>query len=243
MKISSLFNRIKIRLKEKTFKDRLKYIFVNNHSDSLMIVFSAFTGNARRYNYLSGFKNIKADRLYILDPFGVKGSYYWYENGKTLPRELTEELINQFVSNKKYNKIYTLGTSKGGTAALFFGLQLNATAIFSGACQYNVGKYVHQEGREDIFHGMMGPQAGDKEADLLNRMMPRQIELYKNASSEIHILYSKQEKTYERQIIDLLAKLNECGLPYIEKEEFFTNHSDVGKYFIPYVREYFENIK
>ena len=239
-KISSLLSRFEIRLKEKTYKDRLKYVFVNNRSDSLMIVFSAFTGNVRRYNYYTSFKGINADRLYILDPFGVKGSYYWFENGCTTPRDLTEDLIDQVVSYRGgYKYVYTLGTSKGGTAALFFGLQLNATAIFSGACQYNVGRYVHQEGREDIFHGMMGAEAGDQEAILLDRMMPEQIEKYKNTTAEIHILYSKKEKTYERQIVDLLAKLNECGVPYKEKEEYFTNHSDVGKYFIPYVKEFF----
>ena len=240
MKIKKLISRFEIKLKEKTYKDKLKYIFVNNHSDALMIVFSAFTGNARRYNYYAGFKALDCDRLYILDPWGVKGSYYWFENGGTAPRGLTESLIGQVVSGGGYKRVYTLGTSKGGTAALFFGLQINATAIFSGACQYNVGDYVHQEGREDIFHGMMGPNAGDDEAKILNQMMPKQIEKYKDTTSEIHILYSKQEKTYERQIVDLLAKFRECGVPYIEKEEFFTNHSDVGKYSIPYVKEYFK---
>lgn len=239
MKIGKLISRFEIKLKEKKYEDKLKYIFVNNHSDALMIIFSAFTGNTRRYNYYAGFKGMKADKLYILDPWGVKGSYYWFENGGVIPRELTESLINLIVRGGEYKKIYTLGTSKGGTAALFFGLQMNATAIFSGACQYNVGNYVYQEGREDIFRGMMGQDAGDKEAQLLNQMMPRQIEQYKNTTSEIHILYSKQEKTYERQLVDLFSKLKECGIPYIEKEEFFTNHSDVGKYFISYVREFF----
>ena len=239
MKLSSLISRLEIKLKEKTYKGKLKYVFVNNHSDTLMIVFSAFAGNARRYNYYASLKSIKADKLYILDSFGVRGSYYWFENGDTSPRVLTEGIINSMVGERDYKKVSTLGTSKGGTAALFFGLQMNATAIFSGACQYNVGTYLHQDGREDIFRGMMGPEAGDAEAELLNSMLPNQIELYKKTTSEIHILYSKKEKTYERQIVDLLAKLNECGISYIEKEESFTNHSDVGKFFIPYVKGYF----
>lgn len=123
----------------------------------------------------------------------------------------------------------------GGTCAIYFGLKNNATHIFAGACQYNIGSFVHREDHEHIFKAMMGENAGQAEADLLNAIMPNLLEENKNCKSIIHLLYSKGELTYQRQIIDLLNKLHECNISVIETVEFFSNHSDVGIYFTPFL--------
>lgn len=114
-KLNSLKTVLLIKLKEKCFYGVLPYLFYKNNSRRLVIVFSAFSGKARRYNYVKGLRQIDADRLYILDPFGVKGSYNLYENGLTKPREYTLKLINSIISSGNYSEIYTVGSSKGGT--------------------------------------------------------------------------------------------------------------------------------
>ena len=58
-----------------------------------------------------------------------------------------------------------------------------------------------------------------------------------NYLPKIHVLFSKKELTYERQIKDLLVKLEDDKFPTVTIEDYFENHSDVGKYFGPYLRK------
>ena len=134
-----------------------------------------------------------------------------------------------------YKRIVTAGSSKGGTCAIYYGLNHHADEIFSGACQYNLGSYLHRPDHEDIFKAMMGQDASEKECKLLNDIMPKCLENHSNCHSKVHVFYSKKELTYERQIIDLLAKLKECNIPFYEIESDFENHEDVGKPFLAYM--------
>lgn len=67
-------NRIRLSFKEKRL-GKLKYIYERNGSEELIIMFSGF-GTVRRYNYMKTLAQSKIDKLFILDVFGYKGSYY-----------------------------------------------------------------------------------------------------------------------------------------------------------------------
>lgn len=234
-KISSIKSLISIKLKEKIFENKLPYLFFDNHSDELMIVFSAFSGSKRRYNYVKGLSDCRCDRLYILDPWGYTGSYNMYENGNTYPEDITNKLIYSVINRRKYKKLITVGSSKGGTCAIYFGLNFKADEIFSGACQYNIGSYLHRPDHEDIFRGMMGRNASELECKILNDKMPKCLESHSGCSSRVHVFYSKKELTYERQIVDLLSKLKECDIPFCDVEAYFETHEEVGKPFLAYL--------
>lgn len=96
-KISKAFkylkNKIVLSFKERRI-GRLKYLYEKNNSDELIIVFSAFE-TVRKYNYMKTLSKSKIDKLFIMDTFGYKGSYYWYENGSDLPKVLVSKLIEQ----------------------------------------------------------------------------------------------------------------------------------------------------
>ena len=207
-------NLLYIRINERKYKN-LPYLFQQNNSDTLLIVFSAFTGEKRRYYYIKSFKTLKCDKLFILDPWGHLGSYNLFENGYDYPQKITQSLIDLIAHRKPYKHIYTAGSSKGGTCAIYFGLTIGADEIFSGACQYNLGTYLWREEFRDIFYGMMG----------------------------IHVLYSKKEMTYERQIIDLLHDLSEFDVPFVDIESDFEKHEMVSEPFVKYVKSYIENQK
>ena len=239
-KIRTLTNLAKIKIKEKKFNNSLPYIFEDNGSDKLLIIFSAFTGEKRRYNYIKSLKILKYDKLFILDPYGYMGSYNLYENGDDLPKRTTVSLIEYIINRKNtYNKIYTLGSSKGGTCAIYFGLLFNVDVIFSGACQYNLGSYLFREDHERIFKGMMGVNASQKEADILNEVMPKCLSDYTNAKTQIHLIYSVNELTYQRQIVDLLRDLKHNKYNFVEKVCYFKKHEEISTEFIPYIKKYF----
>lgn len=233
----------KIKLNQKKFQKRMKYMYFDNNSDTLLIIFNAFGGKKPRYNYIRGLRDIKTvDYLYILDDFGYTGSYLLYENGHNNVEIMAIGLINFILNKKKYKQILTAGSSKGGTCAIYFGLIFNASAIFSGACQYNLGSYLHRSDHERIFKGMMGNDAGSEDAELLNSIMPKHLVRYsKTYNGIIHLIYSKKDLTYERQLIDLLHQLTLNHYSFSELESDYERHEDIGRPFLKYLRNYLLN--
>lgn len=54
---------VEIKLHEKRFSGGLRYLYYCNHSDELLIVFSAFgSSNRRTYNYVRTLQESKIDR-------------------------------------------------------------------------------------------------------------------------------------------------------------------------------------
>lgn len=226
--------------KEKKYKRRLKYLFYNNNSDTLLIIFSAFSEtNNRSYNYVRSLSNLRFDKLYILDVWGYKGSYYLFENGCKSPEIDVTLFIKEKMSKKKYGHVYTAGTSKGGTAAIYYGLKFNVEKIFAGACQYNLGTYLYTPNHMEIFKAMMGNDAGEEEVRKLNEVMRGHIRDHSGVKTIIYLIYSKNEHTYKDDIVGLLQQLKSYNYKIIEVEYNFSNHNDVGIYFKNYIRQYF----
>lgn len=233
-KVKKVAALLKIKLQEKKYKG-LGYLYEKNNSKDLLIVFAAFTGEKRRYNYVRSFNSLQCDKLFLLDPWGHLGSYNLYENGKDYPRRITQDLINNIIDYGGYKRVFTAGTSKGGTEAIYFGLNINAAIIFTGACQYNLGTYLWREEFRKIFYGMMGKDAGEKEVAILNDVIRGKLRENTGCKSVVHVFYSKKELTYERQIIDLLNDLAKYQIPFFDIESDFEKHEDVAYPFVDYV--------
>ncbi len=241
MSVKSLLYKIYIKIKERRFGRKLRYLFINNHSDSLLIVFSGFSpGNQRRYNYVKSFSGLDVDKLYILDPYAYRGSYYLYESGSNYPQYETQGLIDRILKRKNYKSTYFSGSSKGGSAALFYGINNRATAVFSGACQYNIGTYLNCQKHLDIFNSMMGEGDSLEFTKILNNSIREIVEKNKGCGTIIYLLFSKLEPTYQEEIVDLLSDLNEYNYKVIAIEEKFTDHGDVGSYFPSFVKKSIE---
>lgn len=101
-RIKIVLLKISIKMREKSFMG-LPYLYMKNGSDSLLIVFSAFTGDKRRFNYVTSFKDLKCDRLFVLDPWGCKGSYNLYENGQNYPEQITHCLLDKIMNGGGIN--------------------------------------------------------------------------------------------------------------------------------------------
>ena len=237
-KVRTLTNIIKYKLLEKRYgKGKLRYLFYGCNSDSLIICFSAFPPKEKPiYNYVRGFQNFNMDRLYIGDYWGYRGSYYLYENGKNDPFEQTSSLIKNYLEKGHYKYVYTAGTSKGGSAALFYGLLFKVNAIFSGACQYYIGDWLGVKVHRKILEGMMGKEAGEKEKNYLNGIIPGMVKSNKGTTTKVHLVYSKLEHTYPEHIVHLINDLKTNDIETSEHVCTFVNHDDVGHYFLPYVQ-------
>ena len=213
----------------------VKFMFLNKHTDILLVIFSAFTGENRRYNYFTKFRDLNISQLYILDTWGVTGSYYWYENGFDFPEKKVSALIDYIKKTKGIKRIITAGTSKGGSAAIYFGLKHNAESVYSGACQYRVGTYLNRPQHTKILQGMMGPMDTDKAISLLDKKIETIIRSSTRIDGIINLFYSTKELTYERQIAPLIKDLDEMKCSYSKDINDFPKHDDVGIYFPEYL--------
>lgn len=112
----------------------MKYIYKDNNSDKLIIVFS---GNimtpgldTEQLRSKVSWPNLSNEQtefnvLYILDSYGELYGWYTLDYGNLIIDELKSELAN-FINNHKFKKenVYTMGSSKGGYASLLYGLQM-----------------------------------------------------------------------------------------------------------------------
>lgn len=239
--IKAISNKLFIRKHEHEFGG-VKYLYIDKQSDTMLIVFSAFTGERRKYNYFSKLRGINANQLYILDTWGVLGSYYWYENGQSYPENKVSDLIEYIKDKYGIKRMITAGTSKGGSASIYFGLKHNAHSIFSGACQYRVGTYLNRPEHLNILKAMMGDIDEDEAIRLLDNKIEEIVRNSKNRCSIINLFYSTKELTYERQIAPLIKDLEELQYPYTKTVNDFPKHDDVGIYFPEYLITSLESI-
>lgn len=239
--IRYIFFKTKLLFIEKKYNHRLKYIYQNNGSDTLIVVFSGFAKRIPKYNYMRTLKESKVDKLFILDDFGHRGSYHWFVDGKDTPLKLTNGLIKHITEQKKYNKLMMAGSSKGGTCAIYFGLEHHADEVFAGACQYHVGTYISTPNHRDVLEGMMGKDADQADIDKLDAILPTQLHNHAGASTIIHLCYSKEEHTYPEHIVDLIEDLKKNNIPFVERIDSYTSHGENGIYFSAYLKSYFQN--
>lgn len=241
MTIQVLMKKLYFLIKERKYKKRLRYIFERNNSHTLAIVFSGFSEKPV-YNYMRTLQSFKIDKLFLLDDFAYRGSYYWYSNGDNFPESLVTEFMGKIISGGGYKLVITMGTSKGGSSAVYYGLKLGVTKVYAGACQYRIGDYLTRPKHLPVFKSMMGENAGDAEVFALNNKIKLLIENSNNKDTEIHLLYSESEESFS-DMKDMICDLSKQGIKISERIDRFEKHDDVSNCFIPFVQSEFNLIE
>lgn len=242
-----IYNKLNLYLKEKTYVNddiELKYIFEKHQSDVLCIVFSACTrkGIKARYNYIRTLKKYKVNKLFILDDYGFdsRGAYYLGRDNKFDIEKVVEKLIQKIKCETKAKECIFIGSSKGGYASLYFGMNFNNSKIIVGAPQYFLGEYLKVEANSHVLEYIMGDKSKES-IDYLNELLPKKI---KNTTNEFntYIHFSKEEHTYKNHIKYLLNDLKESS-KFIETDILhYKEHNDVGIYFSKYLCKTLDNI-
>lgn len=212
--------------------DGVSYIWKRRHSPTLIIVFSGI--GKLRYNYKSSLWNSPYDLLFIADCWAGGVSYYWFENKSNHPEQFTQALIDKVLNKGQYTSVITVGSSKGGTAAIYYGLKINADRILAGACQYYVGDYLSRyqwEEHPEQWQAVVGGEPTKEWIDLLDRKMPDMIEAHRDSKTPIFLLYSTEEHTYPEHMKPLIEQLDACGISHEDQVERFPVHDMVGGYF------------
>lgn len=221
-------------------KNKIKYLFYpNSGSDKLIIVFSSLTrkGVPARYNYIRTLRNIRVNKLFILDNLGPegRGCYCLGKNNDYSIESDTKALIDKI--KEKNNIIHTIyaGSSKGGYCALIFGLMDNDTHIVAGACQYLLGNYFLALPDIRLDTWVFGDNYSDEAVSELNDRLRKKIENAKKSRNVIHVHISDCEHTYEEHVKYLLNDLQKYGYTYDTDIKHYKDHGDIIKYFPEYL--------
>lgn len=222
----------------------LKYLFIKKKkSNRLLVVFSGFPPENKKggYNYVLKFRELKCNKLYILDDFGndFRGSYYLGENKDFFIERAVSQLVEKISFENGIGKqnITTAGTSKGGYAALYFAFKNNYGKVISGAPQILLGNYLIYPPHQNILSYITG---GKREEDVafLNDVL---LDVIKSSelSPKLYLHVSKNDHHYEDHMIPLLNLLNQKGYNYNLDLAEYENHGDVGRHFPAYARSCF----
>lgn len=215
---------------------RQKYVFEKHNDKRLLIIFSAFPKQSRRggYNYLWSLRKVKVNKLWIRDRFGSNGAgtYYLGEDFPSFDSFVKE--IDAIISKYSEGKItYFCGTSKGGSAALLYGLRLNGDFIICGSPQYYIGSYLS----ENAYHRqlMAGICRSSNAKDLLNDLLPKEVS--KHGNKKVFLLISKNEKSYAEHLKPLIYDLEQNQYQLSVFDARYQNHDEVGLYFVSYIEQ------
>lgn len=153
-------------IKEKCHNGRLKYMYEDNGSNILKVSFSGFAAKPS-YNYIRTLRDLKCNKFSFWMILLIEGVIIGMKMVKTHHLSLLSRLY--------LAEMGAIGSVKGGTCAIYYGLMFGASGIYSGACQYHVGAYLNSEDRVPVFKAMMCKYASKEEQKILDGMMPNII--------------------------------------------------------------------
>jgi hypothetical protein len=230
---------------EKKHKE-LTYFYEDNKSPYLVIVFaSMLPKNTFKYSYMNVLRAVNSvNKLFILDKFGDQGCYYLGKNRSGNVEEMVIELVDDISKEKNIDKsnIITIGSSKGGYAALYYAIKYNFGNSIVGAPQVLLGNYLLKE--TSVAKSVAEYIAGstDEEAkNYLNQIMTTIISQSRtNARLFIHI--GNGEPHYKNHFLPLIKLLEQTNITYEVDIKDYATHDEVAEYYPPYLQNKIEEI-
>ena len=220
----------------------IRYHFIpaedGKFKDKLFIIFSAMAQkNTFVYNYMKSLEEIKANKLFILDDFGDQGAYYLgYQRDFSIETAVTS--LIQYIMAKyeiTHKNVTTIGSSKGGYAALYFGIKYHFGNVITGAPQSKLGHFlINQAGHPNIANYISGG-ADEADTQYLDQILFTLLSQPKDVSPKINILIGDKDHHYKNHVIPLYDVLIERGYKVDLDVKEGIIHEDLKTYFPPYL--------
>ncbi|TXC90943.1 hypothetical protein FS935_08530 [Metabacillus litoralis] len=226
----------------------IRYVFEEGiqNTDYLVVVFSGFNPPnaklANSYNYIRTLRNLDCNKLFILDNYGPRGSYYLGNKEDFQVESAIASLISHFSMKYgiKQRNVITAGSSKGGSAALYYGLKYHYGHIIAGAPQTKIADYI-QKNTKETYEYMLGGNPGEENVRELNEIIFKQIHI--NTLTKIYLLTSENDIQYKRHIVPFVNNMDNYGVRYqLEVNNQIENHNEIAVHFPMYLMKNMSNI-
>lgn len=224
----------------------IKYTFYEPEvkNSKLLVVFSAMMPKYDyKYNYYNTLKDFNSYQLYIKDDAGEYGNYYIASNKNPEVQTNIVSLIFNII--RKYNipleNVTLIGSSKGGFAALYYGLKYGFRNIIAGAPQTLLGNFVLDEAPHNNVAKVIsgGEEEGDKL--YLNNVL-YDLEFFSHEFPNYFICVGSTDHHLDGHIKPFINHLNNLGKKIDFKIIPNSNHNDLKLFFKDYLYESLNNI-
>ncbi len=231
-----------VRRKEKEFcaanGTKLRHmLFRNSGSDVLVIGFSSRDPRGAVYHYVHTLAGTGANRLYIKDDYARNGTYYLGSHLRFNIEEAVFELIDKTIEECGAKKLFFIGSSKGGYAAVNFGIRYPHAAMVVAAPTYYVGSVMRdRKGYADAVIEVLDEPVTPEKIAMLNARLKYKIVHNELAPTQhLFIHYSKNEPYYEEHVRELLEDVSASGMAISEDLGTYTEHVDLRLYYPDYL--------
>lgn len=227
--------RIKIINQKEFHGERVvKYVLheAKYNKKDLIIIFSAFPkiDKPPAYNFINVLKDTDANKLYILDDFGGRASYYLCQNKDFAIERSVIELIRKVKKDLNIINTIAVGSSKGGYASLYYGIKYGFNHIIAASPQFFVGNYLNdQSNSSDVTKFMVGGSS-EEDKKFLNQLLPEVI-FYSQFKPNIYIHLGKGEYHYTEHVLPMTKLLDYKGVDLEVDLGDYNHHNDVAIHF------------
>ncbi|MFF5301044.1 hypothetical protein ACFY5F_16945 [Streptomyces sp. NPDC013161] len=173
--------------------------------------------------------------LWIRDTFDGHYSYYMCRGMnfdiETAVLGLIERTMGQLGLTR--DQISVLGVSKGGSAALYFGLKYGFRNIVTVVPQFLVGSYVRD--RAETGRYMLGDDMPQSHVDLLDGAIPELLKAYGGQGHNVYLFTSEADEQYETEISPHLQLFWACENFNLIRtnSQLVRQHGEVSGYNLP----------
>ncbi|MEW2582294.1 hypothetical protein [Streptomyces virginiae] len=143
---------------------------------------------------------LRSNILWVRDLFDGANTYYLCKGMDFSLEQSVAGLISRVMNALELSpdQVTMFGSSKGGSAALFFGLKYGFRNIVASVPQFQIGTRV-MEGNPDAVRVMMG-EATEQNVRILDSVLPDLVRSGANPSANIYLITSPQDEQYARQV-------------------------------------------
>ncbi|KAE9530131.1 hypothetical protein [Testudinibacter aquarius] len=186
-------NGVQVKYKHK----KSKYDF-----DHVIFVFSGFLNyNPGNYDFANALNECPCDVVWINDDFDKMYAYYLCKGMDFSIEEAVTEFICDKISELKLDnkKATVTGFSKGGSAALYYGLKLNIRNIVATVPQLHIGSYIVRNWKHVAQH-MMGNMYALSDIGYLDKLILKALRSDTALDKNVYLLTSEADIQYPVEI-------------------------------------------
>ena len=242
-KLNRYYSKYLIKTKSREYRCgevTLKYMFIPKRSSRTMItVFSGMNPRRASYGYVNHLNDMRHNRLYILDDFGddILGCFYLGTNQQFQVEHAVRCLVEELTRIHQIDRHIFVGSSKGGYAALNFGIEYPKASIICAAPQYRLGYYLTYRKSPQLLHVIAGSDPSTEFLDMLSSRLSDKLAAATSFRGKIYLHFSDAEHTYEGHVQYLLQDLERYHYNYDTDRSDYPSHDHVGLYFPAYLKK------
>lgn len=221
------------------FKDHhVQYVFSPAKQDRkhLLVIFSGFGLDYDFYG--ATLDGCRSNILWIKDNFKGENTYYLCVNQDFSVEDAVIDLINMTLEKLSITeKQCTLsGFSKGGSAALYYGLKYNFSNILASCPQIKIGSYLKNNWPSKVEH-IFGTGSTNETVDFFDSLIPNLLDKKNISQKNIYLITSVNDEQYSEQIKPFLSNFIKCNnFNLVDTNSTLAwQHNKVTKYNVPLI--------